>query len=226
MPQADHPPIKSFARRAGRVTAGQQQALEKLWGQYVLDPNTPLSVETIFEQQAPLTVEIGFGDGESLAKMAQASPDRNFIGIEVHKAGVGHLMLKLKEDEIPNVRIYCGDAIEIVETLIPDHSVDTINLFFADPWPKKKHHKRRIVRNSFIDLIVKKLRESGTFHAATDWEDYAEQMMEVLSADSRIENCAGKNNFIERPDNRPETKFEQRGIRLGHSIRDLLFKRV
>jgi tRNA (guanine-N7-)-methyltransferase len=226
MSQSEHPPIKSFARRAGRVTAGQQQALEMLWGQYVLDPNSPLSVETIFEQAAPLTVEIGFGDGESLAKMAQASPDRNFIGIEVHKAGVGHLMLKLKEDEIPNVRIYCGDAIEILETLIPDQSIDTINLFFADPWPKKKHHKRRIVRNSFIDLIVKKLREDGKFHAATDWEDYAEQMMEVLSADPRVENCAGKNNFIERPENRPETKFERRGIRLGHSIRDLLFKRV
>ncbi|RLA21619.1 MAG: tRNA (guanosine(46)-N7)-methyltransferase TrmB [Gammaproteobacteria bacterium] len=222
----EHPHIKSFARRAGRVTPGQQAALKTLWDQYVLDPNKSLSTETVFEQDAPLTVEIGFGDGESLAQMAQASPDRNFIGIEVHKPGVGHLMLKLKEHNIRNVRIYCGDAIEIIEAVIPDQSIDTINLFFADPWPKKRHHKRRIVRNSFIDLIVKKLKEDGKFHAATDWEDYAEQMMEVLTADERVENCAGNGTFIKRPESRPETKFERRGIRLGHSIRDLLFRRV
>ncbi len=226
MQTEQHPHIKSFARREGRVTPGQQVALETLWDQYVLDPNKPLSLENSFEKIAPLTVEIGFGDGESLAQMAQASPGRNFIGIEVHKPGVGHLMLKLKEHDIRNVRIYCGDAIEIVDRLIPDQSVDTIQLFFADPWPKKRHHKRRIVRNSFIDLIVKKLKKDGKFHAATDWEDYAEQMMEVLTSDNRIENCAGKGNFIERPESRPVTKFERRGIRLGHSIHDLQFRRV
>lgn len=226
MPTEQHAHIKSFARREGRVTPGQKVALETLWEKYVLDPTTPFSLESSFEQTAPLTVEIGFGDGESLAQMAKANPDKNFIGIEVHKPGVGHLMLKLKEDDIRNVRIYCGDAIEIIEKLIPDQSVDTIQLFFADPWPKKRHHKRRIVRNSFIDLIVKKLKQEGLFHAATDWEDYAEQMMEVLSADDRIENCAGRNNFTERPKSRPVTKFERRGTRLGHSIYDLQFKRV
>lgn len=221
-----HGHIKSFARREGHITLAQRRALEIYWDRYVIDPTIPLSPEAVFGRSAPLTLEIGFGNGESLAKMALNAPDKNFVGIEVHRPGVGYLMRLLHEQNITNVRIYCADAIEVIQQLVADQSLDTINLFFADPWPKKRHHKRRIVQQPFIDLVVEKLRKGGQFHAATDWEDYAQQMMAMLSNEQRLENCAGQNNFIARPELRPQTRFERRGLRLGHSIRDLLFRRV
>lgn len=201
----------------------QQQALDNYSGKYCLDPNTDFDSRQIFEREAPLCIEIGFGNGDSLAQMATANPDKNFIGIEVHRPGVGHLMMQLEQNGINNVRIYCHDAMEIIEQKIADNSLDAMYLFFPDPWPKKKHHKRRIVRPGFVDLIVKKLKPGGYFHAATDWEHYAHAMLELLSAHDGLNNASPSNSYCERPDYRLLTKFEQRGIRLGHGVWDLIF---
>lgn len=218
--------IRSFIRRQGRITPGQQLALDNYWTIYGLDPQTDYDFAEVFGRDAPLCVEIGFGNGESLAKMAAANPEINYIGIEVHRPGVGHLMLQLAQQGINNVRIYCHDAIEIMENKIADHSLAGVHLFFPDPWPKKKHHKRRIVRPSFVNLLVKKLKSGGYFHAATDWQNYAEHMLEVLTAESRLINAGNGADYCERPDYRPLTKFEQRGLRLGHGVWDLIFRRV
>ncbi len=173
-----------------------------------------------------MIVEIGFGNGDSLAKMASANPDHDYIGIEVHKPGVGHLLILLHEQALTNVRVYCHDAIEILEQKLPDHSLAGLHLFFPDPWHKKKHHKRRIVRPSFVDLLNKKLQVGGYFHAATDWQHYAESMLEVLSASEGLKNTSLSQDYCERPDYRPLTKFEQRGLRLGHGVWDLIFRKV
>jgi len=177
----------------------------------------------VFGRVAPIIVEIGFGNGDSLAKMAAANPDTDYIGIEVHRPGVGHLMMLLDLQGLTNVRIYCHDAIDILEHKLPDASLTGVHLFFPDPWPKKKHHKRRIVRPSFITLLLKKLKVGGYFHAATDWENYAENMLEVLSADAGLLNSSETGDYCPRPEYRPLTKFEQRGLRLGHGVWDLIF---
>ena len=218
--------IRSFMRRQGRLTTGQQMALDNYWAIYGLDPRTDVDFSEVFGRDAPLCVEIGFGNGESLAKMAAANPDINYIGIEVHRPGVGHLMLKLAQQGINNVRIYCCDAIEIMEQRIADHSLTGVHLFFPDPWPKKKHHKRRIVRPSFVDLLVRKLKVGGYFHAATDWQQYAEQMLTELVWESGMRNTSNTGGYCERPDYRPLTKFEQRGLRLGHGVWDLIFTKI
>lgn len=218
--------IKSFTRREGRLTPSQQQSLEQNWDQYVLDPQDKFEQQAVFSRKAPLVLEIGFGNGESLFQMARTNRQTDFIGIEVHRPGVAQLMRRLQEEELNNVRIYCADAVEILRDLIPDNALDTIQLFFADPWPKKRHHKRRIVQPDFTALVTRKLKKGGIFHAATDWEDYAEHMLEVISANDQLKNCSEHNTFIERPENRPLTKFEQRGLRLGHPVNDLMFRRV
>ncbi len=215
--------IRSFIRRQGRMTMAQQQALENYSGKYCLDPNADLDIKQVFEREAPLCIEIGFGNGDSLAQMAIANPDKNFIGIEVHRPGVGHLMLQLEQNGINNVRIYCHDAMEIIEQKIADNSLNAMYLFFPDPWPKKKHHKRRIVRPSFVDLLAKKLKPEGYFHAATDWENYAQAMLTHLSAHNGLSNASQSSSYCERPNYRLLTKFEQRGIRLGHGVWDLIF---
>ncbi len=215
--------IRSFIRRQGRMTIAQQQALDNYSEKYCLDPNADFDMEQAFEREAPLCIEIGFGNGDSLAQMAAANPDMNFIGIEVHRPGVGHLMLQLEQNGINNVRIYCHDAMEIIEQKIADNSLDAMHLFFPDPWPKKKHHKRRIVRPSFVDIIVNKLKTGGYFHAATDWENYAQAMLALLTAQNGMSNASQSNNYCERPNYRLLTKFEQRGIRLGHGVWDLIF---
>lgn len=200
-------------------------ALDNHWDKYCLDPNTDYDFSQVFGRTAPLIVEIGFGSGDSLAKMAAANPDKDYIGIEVHRPGVGHLMLLLDQLGLTNVRIYCHDAIEIIERKIADNSLAGVHLFFPDPWPKKKHHKRRIVRPSFVELLARKLQPGGYFHAATDWQNYAESMLEVLSAGAGISNSSNTGDYCERPDYRPLTKFEQRGIRLGHGVWDLIFRK-
>ncbi len=215
--------IRSYIRRQGRATAGQKQALENYWDKYCLDPHQNYDFISIFGREAPLIVEIGFGNGESLAAMAEANPQFDYIGIEVHKPGVGHLMLLLEQRELNNVRIYHHDAIEILEQRIPNHSLKGIHLFFPDPWQKRRHHKRRIVRPSFVELINKKLESGGYFHAATDWENYAYEMLPVLSVHNGLINASPTNDFCQRPDYRPLTKFEKRGIRLGHGVWDLIF---
>jgi tRNA (guanine-N7-)-methyltransferase len=217
--------IRSFMRRQGRVTPGQQQALAQHWDKYCLDPAAETDLRLVFGRDAPLVVEIGFGNGDSLAAMAVANPDVDYLGIEVHRPGVGHLLLLLDQQDIGNVRVYCHDAIEILDRKIADNSLAGVHLFFPDPWPKKKHHKRRIVRPSFVVLLAKKLKAGGYFHAATDWEHYAKAMLVVLSAGELLNNASVSGSYCERPTYRPLTKFERRGLRLGHGVWDLLFRK-
>mgnify|MGYP000323572570 FL=1 len=221
-----HPRIRSFIRRQGRATAGQQNAIDNVWDNYCLDPEKTYDYAQVFGRDAPLIVEIGFGNGSSLAAMAEANPDLNYLGIEVHRPGIGHLMLLLEEKGISNVKIYHHDAIEILEQKIPDHSLSGVHLFFPDPWQKRRHHKRRIVRPSFVDLLNDKLIPDGYFHAATDWDHYAKDMLKTLSANNKLRNTSTNNQYCERPEYRPLTKFENRGVRLGHGVWDLIFKKV
>ncbi len=218
--------IRSYIRRQGRATAGQKLALEQYWDRYCLDPAEPLALEQAFTRTAPLIVEIGFGNGESLAKMAENNPEYNYLGIEVHRPGVGHLMRLLAEKNLDNVRIYHHDAIEILEQKIADESLAGVHLFFPDPWHKRKHHKRRIVRPSFVELLEKKLQSGGYFHAATDWRHYAQEMLKILSVSCKVVNQVADQQFCPRPEYRPMTKFEKRGLRLGHGVWDLIFKRI
>jgi len=219
------PRIRSFIRRQGRLTSGQQLALDTLWDVYCLDPAKSYDFSVAFGRAAPLIVEIGFGNGESLAETAKNNPDQNFLGIEVHRPGVGHLMMLLNRDGIENVRIYCHDALDILEHKIPDSSLAGVHLFFPDPWPKKKHHKRRIVRPEFCRLLTRKLASEGYFHAATDWQDYARSMLNVLSSEPGLVNTSPTTDYCPRPDWRPLTKFERRGMRLGHGVWDLIFRK-
>ncbi|MDD5034203.1 MAG: tRNA (guanosine(46)-N7)-methyltransferase TrmB [Methylococcaceae bacterium] len=218
--------IRSFVLRQGRITLAQNGALEKLWPVYGLTPEQPFEPRLAFGREAPLILEIGFGNGESLARMAAASPEKNFLGIEVHRPGVGHLLIKIEELGLENVRIYCADAMEILQTRIANGSLAGMQVFFPDPWHKKRHHKRRLVNAEFIRLVSDKLAPGGILHCATDWEDYARQMLEVMAGCERLRNRAGGNRYCERPKQRPLTKFEQRGCRLGHGVWDLLFERL
>lgn len=218
--------IRSFIRRQGRATTGQKQALESHWGKYCLSPDQPLDRLAAFGREAPLIVEIGFGNGASLADMAEANPELNYLGIEVHRPGVGALMMALEERGICNVRIYHHDAIEILEQKLPDHSISGLHLFFPDPWHKRRHHKRRIVRPSFVALLERKLKAGGYFHAATDWHDYAVDMLTTLSVSGQLRNTSPTGDYCPRPDYRPLTKFENRGLKLGHGVWDLIFQRI
>lgn len=219
------PRIRSFIRRQGRLTSGQQWALDTLWDTYCLDAQKEYDFAVVFGRIAPLIIEIGFGNGESLAETAKNNPDKNYLGIEVHRPGVGHLMMLLDRERVENVRIYCHDALDILAHKIPDASLAGVHLFFPDPWPKKKHHKRRLVRPEFCRLLTRKLLPNGYFHAATDWQDYARAMLEVLSLEPMLMNVCPATVFCPRPDSRPLTKFERRGIRLGHGVWDLMFRK-
>ena len=208
------------------MTRSQQRALEELLPVFGLPPDEPVDAAAVFGRSAPLTLEIGFGNGESLATMAERDPAGDYIGIEVHRPGVGHLLLELERRELTNVRVLCGDAVVVVRHCLPDRSLDRVLLLFPDPWPKKRHHKRRIVQPAFVELIAGKLRPGGVLHMATDWEPYAEHMLEVLSSTTMLRNCAGAGRYSPRPDYRPVTKFERRGQRLGHGVQDLIFERI
>ena len=229
MSQTDHKrerPIRSYVLRQGRMTEGQQRAFEALWPRYGLEPEgRPLDLGELFGNPRPVTLEIGFGNGEALSQLAVRHADRNFLGVEVHSPGVGHLMIKLAEHESDNVRILQTDAMELLRRRLASASLSRVPLYFPDPWHKRKHHKRRIVRQEFAELVHRALVPGGVLHMATDWEDYAEQMMAVLSAHSGFVNQAGPGRFSPRPESRPLTKFEQRGERLGHGVWDLLFER-
>ena len=221
-----HRPIRSYVLREGRLTRGQQRAFEQLWPRVGIDfADAPLDLPTCFGNDHPVTLEIGFGNGESLAQMAQALPGRNFLGIEVHRPGVGHLLIAIEQRALENVRVIRHDAVEVLQRMIPDAAIDRLQLFFPDPWHKKRHHKRRLLNPAFVREAARVIRPGGTFHAATDWEHYADQMLEVLQAQPAFVNASGTGNFAERPDHRPLTKFEQRGQRLGHGVWDLLFTR-
>ena len=218
--------IRSFVRREGRLTQGQQRALTELWPQFGIDhSDSVLDLDSIFGRSAPRVLEIGFGNGASLLKMAQDNPDTDYIGIEVHRPGAGNLLHSIERESVTNIRVMTDDAVDILRQQIPDASLDLVQLFFPDPWHKKKHHKRRIVQPEFAQLLRKKLKQGGRFHMATDWQDYAEHMLEVMSAAEGFTNTSCTNDYIERPDSRPLTKFEQRGHRLGHGVWDLVFEK-
>lgn len=218
--------IRSYVIRAGRMTEGQRRAFDNYWGDYGLSLfGGPLNPQQVFGREAPLVLEIGFGMGDSLLAMAEAEPDKDFIGIEVHPPGVGRLINNAGKAEVKNLRVYMADAVDVLNDCIADGLLDRFQLYFPDPWHKKKHHKRRIVQPEFVRLICSKLKPGGLLHMATDWENYAEHMLEVLEAEEMLENTAGKNHYSPRPPFRPETKFERRGQRLGHGVWDLLYRR-
>jgi len=222
-----HRQIRSYVLREGRLTPGQQRAFDSLWPQWGVEfRSKELDLREVFGNDRPVYLEIGFGNGESLAEMAQSHPERNYLGVEVHGPGVGHLLLKLQEFGCSNVRAIRHDAVEVLDQMLGAASLQGVYLFFPDPWHKKRHHKRRILQTPFLDRLARVIRPDGFFHAATDWRDYAEHMMDVLGTDGlRFENRAGPGSFTPRPDDRPLTKFEQRGQRLGHGVWDLIFTR-
>ena len=216
-------PIRSFVARAGRMTVAQERAWRELWPRYGLaETDETLDLDAVFGRPAARTLEIGFGNGESLVALAQAHPDEDFLGIEVHRPGVGHLMLRAESLGLGNIRVACRDAVEVLSRQVPDTSLDTVLLYFPDPWPKKRHHKRRIVQPAFVELVARKLKPGGRFRLATDWQNYAEQMLAVAGGCALLENefDAG---YAPRPDSRPLTRFETRGQRLGHEVWDLCF---
>lgn len=218
--------IRSFVRREGRLTPGQARALAELWPHYGLDDtDAPMDLAAVFGRDAPAVLEIGFGNGESLAQMAAAAPERNYLGVEVHRPGIGGLLLLLAQGGLENVRVMQRDAVEVLKLNISDAALDAVHLFFPDPWPKKRHHKRRIVQPDFVALVARKLKPGGVFHLATDWQDYAEHMAAVMGASPAFEGLAGPGAGSPRPAHRPETRFERRGRRLGHGVWDLVFRR-
>lgn len=218
--------VRSYVIRGGRITAGQKSAFDRYWSRYGLSLFAGLlNPARVFGREAPLVVEVGFGMGDSLLTMAKSEPDKNFLGIEVHPPGVGRLINNAGKDEVDNLRVYMADAVDVLSDCIPDQSIDRFQLYFPDPWHKKKHHKRRIVQPAFVDLICQKLKPGALLHFATDWENYAEQMAEVLESVPGLKSEGGESAFVERPTFRPITKFEQRGARLGHGVWDLLYRR-
>ena len=220
-------PIRSFVRREGRLTPGQQRAIDELWSSFGIDQDDKvLNFAAIFGRSAPITLEIGYGNGESLVQMARAAPERDFVGIEVHRPGVGRLLHRIEELGLTNLKTLCADAVEVLKGQIPEESIDRVQLFFPDPWHKKRHHKRRIVSDEWLMLVRSRLLMAGTIHMATDWQHYAVQMLADLSSAEGFENCAEAGGYIPRPESRPLTKFEQRGLDRGHGVWDLLFRRV
>ncbi len=217
--------VRSFVLRQGRLTRGQEQAIESVWPIYGIERGkSALELSGLFKRSAPVTLEIGFGDGVSLAEMAKLAPKKDFIGIEVHRPGVGRLLHLIDEQGLTNVRVMDDDAVEIIKNRIPEQSLDRVQLFFPDPWHKKRHNKRRIVQPEFVSLIASRLKTGGVFHLATDWEPYAEHMVEVMEASTEFKSMADSAYSL-KPDSRPTTKFERRGLKLGHGVWDLLYKK-
>ena len=219
-----HPPIKSFVRRAGRMGTGQQRALETLAPKYVVPFEAHQADWTShFGRAAPPVLEIGFGMGGATAAIAAARPDINFIGVEVHEPGVGALLKLIDEGKLENLRIVQHDAVEVLRHMVPQKSLAGVHIYFPDPWHKKRHHKRRLIQPGFVSQLVNYLAPGGYLHCATDWEPYAQQMLEVLSAEPQLHNTS--EGYAPRPDWRPLTKFEHRGMKLGHGVWDLFFLR-
>ncbi len=227
MPDTAHPrSIRSFVKRAGRITPAQERALEQLWPRYGVDyRDEPLALRPLFGRDAPCTLEIGFGNGENLATLARAHRERDYLGVEVHRPGVGRLLLALEREQLANVRVICHDAVEVLERQIAPGSLAEILILFPDPWPKKRHHKRRLIQDPFVALIERALAPGGVLRLATDWQPYALEMLAHLSAAPHLRNLAPDDGFVTRPDERTPTRFELRGRRLGHEVWDLAFAR-
>ncbi|WP_038052549.1 tRNA (guanosine(46)-N7)-methyltransferase TrmB [Thioalkalivibrio sp. ALJ1] len=221
--------IRSFVRREGRLTPGQQRALDDLFPRFGLplpEPAAPLDLAEIFGRTAPVTLEIGFGDGESLAEQAANHPERDFIGTEVHRPGVGHLLREVEQRGLANVRVSDVDAVELLEHYLTPGSLDCVQVFFPDPWHKKRHHKRRLIQPTFVRHLATRVRPGGRLHLATDWSDYAEHMIAVMQECAVWFEPDGPVPAPGRPPDRPVTKFERRGERLGHQVADLLYRRT
>ena len=217
-------PIRSFVLRQGRLTDTQQRAIDTgmpLFG--VVYAEQCLDLNQLFGREAPKILEIGFGMGESTASIAQSHPGQDFLGIEVHTPGVGSLLRQIQELGLSNLRLIQHDAVEVLQHMIADASLDGVHIFFPDPWPKKRHHKRRLIQTNFVALLVGKLKPGGYLHMATDWQEYAEWAMEMLQAETQLSNTAP--GYAPQPDYRPLTKFERRGLKLGHGVWDLIFRR-
>jgi len=208
------------------MTLGQTQAYESMMPVYGIGyQDKILDLRSLFGNEAPITLEIGFGMGGSLVEQAVNNPERNYIGIEVHRPGVGALLLKMQERQVTNIRVISHDAIDVLTHMIADQSIELIQLFFPDPWHKRKHHKRRIVSADFLDLLHRKIANQGCLHFATDWQDYAVHMLRTLKSAKGWRNCGLENGYVPRPETRPVTKFEKRGEKLGHGVWDLIFQR-
>ena len=211
--------------RSGRLTDSQRKAIDQHWRSYVVEYRPELlPLNSLFTAENPLIVEIGFGMGDSLLELAQQIPDANFIGIDVHRPGVGKLLHGIAEHKLSNLKIICHDAKEVLEHCFETDSIDRLLVFFPDPWPKKRHHKRRLIQPDFIDCVSRRLKPGGEIHLATDWQDYLEQMVEVLESNKALSNAFGNNSYWTASD-RPVTKFERRGKQLGHDVWDLLYRK-
>ena len=220
--------IKTYVLRAGRMGPGQTRAFEQFGVKFLLPfKSERLDVDTSFGRQAPLILEIGFGMGDATAKIAQTRPDDNFLCCEVHTPGVGALLKRCGEEGIGNIRIVQHDAIEVMDHMLGENSLDGVHIFFPDPWHKSRHHKRRLIQSPFVNRLARHIKQGGYLHLATDWQPYAEQMLQVLSAEPFIKNTAtDPSGFAEKPNYRPLTKFENRGLKLGHGVWDLVFEKV
>jgi tRNA (guanine-N7-)-methyltransferase len=217
-------PVRSYVLRQGRVTDAQRRARESLLPRFGIPfSREPIDLDDVFARAAPKILEIGFGMGETTADIAARHPDNDYLGVEVHSPGVGALLKRIDGLGLTNVRIIQHDAVEVLEHMIGPASLAGAHLFFPDPWPKKRHHKRRLIQPPFVSLLASRLKPGGIVHAATDWEDYANQMLEALSAEPLLVNAAA--GFAQRPDWRPRTKFEGRGLKLGHKVWDVVFRR-
>ncbi|HUL19656.1 MAG TPA: tRNA (guanosine(46)-N7)-methyltransferase TrmB [Steroidobacteraceae bacterium] len=227
MSEVEHPrAVRSFVTRAGRITPAQQRALAELWPKYGLEFTAqPLDLRALYARSAPCTIEIGFGNGDNLLRLAATHPERDFLGIEVHRAGIGRLLLALEAQQLRNVRIVCHDAVEVLGAQVPAVSVQEILILFPDPWPKKRHHKRRLLQAPFVALAASRLAPGGQLRLATDWEPYAQHMLETLNACAALENLAPDGRFVPRPAEREPTRFERRGERLGHEVWDLAYRK-
>lgn len=218
--------VRSFVRRQGRLTKGQQLALDDYWPLMGVDFHAEtVDIATLFGREAPTVLEIGFGMGASLVTTASQHPQQNFLGIEVHLPGVGACLASAHEAHLRNLRVMCHDAVEVLDKMLPPESLDCVQLFFPDPWHKARHNKRRIVQVPFVEQVLSKLKPSGVFHMATDWQNYAEHMLEVMNSVTGYRNLSASDDYVPRPDSRPLTKFEVRGQRLGHGVWDLMFER-
>lgn len=222
-----HRPIRSFVKRAGRLTASQARALEQLWPRFgIAPPRAPLDLDALYGRRAPRTLEIGFGNGDNLAALAARHPERDYLGVEVHDPGVGHLLLRMEREGLENIRIAHHDAVEVVSQWLPPDALDEVLIFFPDPWHKKRHHKRRLVQTAFLARLARIMVPGARLHLATDWAPYAEQMLEVCEGSAHFENMVPAGGYAARPETRPQTKFERRGLKLGHEVFDLLYRRV
>ncbi len=217
-------PIRSYVRRTGRLTPSQQKALIELWPAFGIEYSaTCLDLESVFGRAAPIVLEIGFGNGETLVQQALENPDKDYLGVEVHEPGIGHCLLKAQEAGVSNLRLLMHDAIDVITAQIPCKSLSRVNLYFPDPWPKKRHHKRRIVQHDFLELVAGRLQCGGTLNVATDWANYAEHIDELLSRSDHFTCSERREHDGDRPLDRPQTKFELRGLRKGHQIYDWCF---